>query len=250
STAVLTRVPDKVFGLVNAFSIGYSAVLLVIAPAIIIKGGLMGIYLAMAAGTVACAGIVRWIPERPPPDAGRMRQDGSETPQGVMHFAMLAMVLVAMLLLYTGHGAVWAFQERIGTAVGMDPHAIGRVLGFAMGIGIVGSLIAWRAGLAIGRLWPQILSLGISVLAAVFLVYAGSAIGFAVASALVALSWFYGLPYQMGLLAQLDAKGRANVMGIIMTTGGAAIGPALAGVISSPGQYVTIGWVAGAAYTL
>jgi predicted MFS family arabinose efflux permease len=119
-----------------------------------------------------------------------------------------------------------------------------------MTIGIVGSLIAWRAGLAIGRLWPQILSLGVSVVAAMMLVNVETAVGFTVASSLIALSWFYGLPYQMGVLAQLDPKGRANVMGIIMTTGGAGLGPALAGMMIAPGQYTTIGWFAAASYTL
>jgi hypothetical protein len=38
-------------------------------------------------------------------------------------------------------------------------------------------------------------------------------------------------------------------MGIIMTTGGAAIGPALAGVLVSPGDYSIVGWIAAACYS-
>jgi hypothetical protein len=117
-----------------------------------------------------------------------------------------------------------------------------------MFLGIVGSLVAWRTGLAIGRVWPQVISLGLSVIAAIMLVVADSAVLFATASALVGLTWFYGLPYQMGILAQLDPRGRANVMGIIMTTGGAAVGPALAGMLVSPGEYSSVGWLAAGCY--
>ncbi len=251
STAVLARVPDRVFGMVNAFSIGYSAVLLVVAPPVIRAGGLVLIYSVMAALALACLGVVRWIPPR----SATVARDGAmraEEPRlaGTSYIALLAMVLAAMLLLYTGHGAVWAFQERIGTSVGIDADRIGRILSFAMFVGIAGSLIAWRAGLVIGRIWPQIISLGLSVVAAIMLVVADSAMLFATASALVGLTWFYGLPYQMGILAQLDPRGRANVMGIIMTTGGAAVGPALAGVLVSPGEYSIVGWLAAACYTL
>jgi predicted MFS family arabinose efflux permease len=250
STAVLAKVPDRVFGMVNAFSIGYSAVLLIAAPPVIAAGGLSLIYAVMAVLALACLGVVRWIPPRAP---ALQRAPGAAADEprkaGKLHVFLLAMVLLAMLLLYTGHGSVWAFQERIGTSLGIEPARIGRMLSIAMFCGIAGSLIAWRAGLALGRIWPQIISLGLSIVAAILLVIADSATLFATASALVGITWFYGLPYQMGILAQLDPRGRANVMGIIMTTGGAAIGPALAGVLVSPPDYSIVGWVAASCYT-
>jgi predicted MFS family arabinose efflux permease len=249
STAVLARVPDRVFGIVNAFSIGYSAVLLIVAPPVIRAGGLVLIYSVMAVLALVCLGAIRWIPARAPaivPDRGVQAEEPRFA--GRSYIALLAMVLIAMLLLYTGHGSVWAFQERIGTSLGIEAGRIGRILSFAMFLGIVGSLVAWRTGLAIGRVWPQVISLGLSVIAAIMLVVADSAVLFATASALVGLTWFYGLPYQMGILAQLDPRGRANVMGIIMTTGGAAVGPALAGMLVSPGEYSSVGWLAAGCY--
>jgi predicted MFS family arabinose efflux permease len=250
STAVLAKVPDRVFGMVNAFSIGYSALLLIVAPPVILAGGLPLIYGVMALLALACLGTVRWIPARSPVAPARDMQADEPQLAGKMRIAMLAMVLLAMLLLYMGHGSVWAFQERIGASLGIESARIGRMLSFAMTLGIVGSLVAWRAGLAIGRIWPQVISLGLSVIAAILLVIADSAWLFAASSALVGLTWFYGLPYQMGILAQLDPRGRANVMGIIMTTGGAAIGPALAGVLVSPGEYSIVGWIAAGCYSL
>lgn len=250
STSVLTKVPDRTFGIVNAFSIAYSAVFLIIAPPLIQAGGLALVYNLMAVCALACVWIVRWIPERPSvaEKNGDRVSDVTINARGSVTVSIF--VLVAMLLLYTGHGAIWAYQERIGRSLQIMPQAIGTILGVGMMAGIVGSLLAWRLGLAIGRLWPQIISLGLSVLAALLLVYARSTFAFAVVSVLVALTWFYGLPYQMGLLAQMDLKGRASVMGVIMTTGGASLGPAIAAMVTAPGKYASIGWLAAICYVL
>jgi predicted MFS family arabinose efflux permease len=86
------------------------------------------------------------------------------------------------------------------------------------------------------------------MVAAVLLISGDGLIEFALASSLITLSWFYGLPYQMGLLARLDPQGRANVMGVLMCTAGAALGPAIAAMIISPGGYSILGWFAAGCY--
>jgi hypothetical protein len=116
--------------------------------------------------------------------------------------------------------------------------------------GVLGSLIAQFAGLALGRVWPQILSLGLSIVAALWLVLSETPTGFTIACALIALTWFYGLPYQMGLLAQFDRHGRANLLGSMATTGGATAGPALAALLIGGGGHLAIGLLAGVCYAL
>lgn len=256
-TAVLTKVPDKTFGMVNATSIAYSAVLLIISPAIIEYGGLKIIYIGMAVAAFLYGLAVHWIPARPwalfksTERPGEVDTTRKPTIYGGRLLAMMWIsVLLVMFFLYTGHGAIWAYQERIGFSLGIGKQDIGTALGIAMMIGILGSLLAWRLGLAIGRVWPQVISLGLSVVAAVFLISGNSFETFVVASSLITFTWFYGLPYQMGLLARLDPQGRANVTGIVMTTGGSALGPAVAAMIIMPGHYEVIGWFAAACYTL
>ena len=70
------------------------------------------------------------------------------------------------------------------------------------------------------------------------------------ACGLVAVTWFYGLPYQMGLLAATDPLGRANMAGVVMTTGGAASGPALAALLSNRSGHTAIGIFAASCYLL
>jgi len=241
--------PENLFAIVNAVSIAYAGVFLPIAPAIVSAWQLPGIFLSLAAIAMAAGTMIRWLPRIPAPQA-------STAVQGARHWlatptlsANVIMVLIMMLFLYTGHGAVWAYQERIGVSVGMPSHEVGKWLGASMLIcGVTGSMLARLLGMSIGRIWPQTLSLGISVVAALLLVLGATPGIFAFACGLIALSWYYGLPYQMGLLAEYDRRGRLNMIGSTMITAGAAVGPAIAAVLVGSMGHWTVGVLAGLCY--
>jgi predicted MFS family arabinose efflux permease len=239
--------PEHLFAIVNAVSIAYSGVFLPVAPGILALGQLPGIFITLAVIAASASLLVQWLPTVP----GRQ---ATETPPPLAPARLLlnwrvVSVLLMMLLLYTGHGAVWAYQERIGVGVGMDVHRVGQWLGASMLFwGVLGSVLASRLGMRIGAIWPQVLSLGVSLIAAFLLVAGDTPALFACASGLIALSWFYGLPYQMGLLAQYDRGGRLNLMGCMMTTGGAALGPALSAVLVGWKGHWTVGVLAGLCY--
>ena len=59
---------------------------------------------------------------------------------------------------------------------------------------------------------------------------------------------FYGLPYQMGLLAARDPKGRAALAGTMMSTAGMAAGPAIAALLLIGRAHWPIGVFAGICY--
>ncbi len=235
--------PENVFAIVNAIAIAYSGILTFAAPYILQAGGLAGMLVTLMCITSAALLTLPWLihyrPRRPAPPAG----DFGAVPVRVL--SLLAM----MLLLYIGHGAIWAYQERIGVAAGLDEHAIGKWLGLSMLVwGVGGSLLARIAGLSIGRMWPQAISLGASLLAVLILVYGTSTVSFSISSGLIAFSWFYGLPYQMGLLAARDPQGRAALAGVMMSTAGMALGPAIAALVLVGSAHWPIGIFAGVCY--
>jgi hypothetical protein len=82
------------------------------------------------------------------------------------------------------------------------------------------------------------------------LVFGSTPFIFATACGLIAFSWFYGLPYQMGLLAARDPKGRAALAGVMMSTGGMALGPAVAALLLTGQAHWPIGIFAGVCYLL
>jgi predicted MFS family arabinose efflux permease len=242
--------PENTFATANSINIAYVGVVTPLVPGVLAAWGLPGVFAGLAAIAAITTPFIPWISERgrPPPRPKASVLADSRSPWRVPQVAML---LAMMLLLYTGHGAMWGFQERIGVQAGMTSRAAGTWIGASMLVGGVGgSLLARTIGLRLGRILPQFLSLSISAAAALLLVYGGSAIAFAVGCGLVALSWFYGLPFQLGLLSAFDPQGRANMAGIVMTTAGAAMGPALAGLLIGRAGHVAVGIFAASCYVL
>jgi len=233
--------PERVFGLVNATSIGYAGAFVWVAPKLMELGQLPGIFLSMGVIALLVSPTILWTPASLPA-AGR-------APVGRLNTAMV-LLLVATLCLYVGHGGIWAYQERIGIAAGIPKQRIGSLLGSSMLIwGVAGSLLATWLGLAWGRVWPQVMALGLSVFAAILLVVGADPLMYGLACALIAFSWFFGLPYLSGWLAALDPQGRANIACVLVSTLGSALGPALAAaLIGAQSDYAAIAVVAGACY--
>jgi predicted MFS family arabinose efflux permease len=240
--------PEHLFAIVNAVSIAYSGIFMPITPFILAAWQLPGIFVTLAAIAAVSGVFVSWIPAVPAAKPASPQQVAA-TASAALLTPRVVMVLLMMLLLYTGHGAVWAYQERIGVGLGMDPRSVSRWLGISMLTwGVIGSMLASWLGMRLGHLWPQVLSLGVSVIAALILVFGTTPALFALACGLIAFSWFYGLPYQMGLLSHYDRLGRLNLIGCTMTTGGAALGPALAAMLVSSAGHWPVGVLAGCCY--
>jgi len=240
--------PEHLFAIVNAVSIAYSGIFMPITPFILAAWQLPGIFVTLAAIAAVSGVLVSWIPAVPAATPASPQRVAA-TASAALLTPRVVMVLLMMLLLYTGHGAVWAYQERIGVSLGMDPRSVSRWLGISMLTwGVIGSMLASWLGMRLGRLWPQVLSLGVSVFAALILVFGATPALFALACGLIALSWFYGLPYQMGLLSHYDRLGRLNLIGSTMTTGGAALGPALAAMLVASAGHWPVGVLAGCCY--
>jgi len=236
--------PENVFAVVNAISIAYSGLLTLMTPAILNLRGLPGIMLTLSFMTLLALVTVPWL------DIADAAHSQPTMARGFNPLPVAILPLLAMmLLLYTGHGAVWAYQERIGIAAGLTTQMVGKWLGLSMLVwGVFGSLLARVLALSTGRVWPQVLSLGSSILAVMLLVLAATPLSFAAASGLIAFSWFYGLPYQMGLLAARDLKGRVALAGVMMSTGGMALGPGIAATFLVAHGHASIGLFAGTCY--
>jgi MFS family permease len=160
-------------------------------------------------------------------------------------------ITMAILAVVVAPTIKWASPQTVMRSCDALGPQVGRLLGSSMLIwGVVGSLLASWLGLAIGRIWPQVLSLGASILAAGLLVFGGGALVYGGACALIAFSWFYGLPYQTGLLALFDPKGRANIAGDLASTLGSALGPALTASLLGVGGHVAIAGMAAGCYVV
>lgn len=244
--------PESVFGIINASSIAYAGAFVWLAPKLLALWHLPGIFLAMAVLALVVCPTIFWVPAHGQPAAPCGPAAALPARPGSRFHPNIVILLLVTLCLYVGHGGIWAYQERIGMAAGLPREKVGALLGSSMLIwGVAGSLLATWLGLAIGRIWPQVLSFGVSVAAAVMLVVGGSPTVYGVACALIALSWFYGLPYLSGWLAMLDPNGRANIACMLVSTAGSALGPGFAAVlVGSRSGYASIAAMAGTCYLI
>jgi predicted MFS family arabinose efflux permease len=238
--------PERIFGLVNAISLIYSGIFLWLAPKIEHAWGLAGVFVGVAILALVVSPSVIFARslsvEVGSPQLASARRARLFNPATLMLLAMI-------LMLYIGHGAIWAYQERIGVRAGLSRQQAGQLLGISMLVwGVGGSLLASIVGLKMGRVWPQVISLGVSTLAAILLVSQSGALAYAIACALIAASWFFGLAYQLGLLALSDPGGRNNIAGVVMTTTGAALGPTFAALLLGYGGFRAVGFLAAACF--
>lgn len=235
--------PEHNFAIANTVTLGFSGLLTILTPSILSRYGLPGVVSTFVLITLVALVASRWV-WLAPSDSDSASRAGNR-----LITIPLLLLLTMMLLLYAGHGAIWAYQERIGVASGLSDQIVSKALGFSVLVwGVSGSMIARLSSLRLGRVWPQVISLGASCAAVIFLVFGSSSLEFWIASGLIAFSWFYGLPYQMGLLALHDPTGRAAVAGTMMSTAGMAIGPACAAALLIKGAHWPLGVFAGICY--
>ena len=145
-------------------------------------------------------------------------------------------LLVAVLFVFIGDGAIWAFLERIGAAA--DSRSLGGSLVSASLIGgVFGSLAGGVLGIRWGYLLPMTLAIAVSILSVFMFAGFGQPWVLILAALINGFGWNFGIAYRMGLVAELDVSGRYTVLVPAMQTLGNTIGPASAGLLIEMGGF-------------
>jgi MFS family permease len=164
--------------------------------------------------------------------------------------AALAMALLLLLLNVMAEGAIWAFLERIAVGGGFTTEYAARVMAFSFFASGVGSVFAAAIGARFGSTGPFIVAVSLSIASVWVLWVAGGEGVFFAGVMLFALAWNLGSPYRMALATRADVSGRYSTFVPAMQTLGAALGPALAGLLVIDGSFLyvylmcTAAWVA------
>lgn len=231
---ILSGLPDKVRALGVRQGVELSvtaAVLFALPPLVIAHWRYAGAAAALAAVVLLLGVSALWIPARPaaPADA-QPAAGGAAAPGG----AWLA--LGVFLLYLTGNIGLWAFLERIGAGLRLEPAQTGLV--FAV-LKLLGGVAAFTVG-ALGERWPlaRAHAAALALLAA-GLAGIGLAQGFA-GFAIGAWAWEFaftcGCVLQAAQIARLDPGGRVIVLVPAAFAFGSMIGPAVAGQLFQAGQ--------------
>jgi len=232
-----TRNPDRNFGILVAGVCGFGAGLLMVMPPVLECWGVDAVFIGIAGFAIVGMFLIRFFPAF---STARDHESGSSR-QIVIWWA--AVGLTATLIFFIAQGAVWAYLERLGVSRGLTLETVA--------IGLAVSQVAAAAGAAsvswlstrYGRAWPLFIGTACQVGSLVLLVSVITPIGFAIAASIFNFTWNFILPYQMGAMATVDPTGRVVVLTTVVQTIGLAVGPALAAIIITGGNYVNAVWI-------
>jgi predicted MFS family arabinose efflux permease len=151
--------------------------------------------------------------------------------------------LTALLIMFMGQGAVWAFLQTLGVSHGYAVGDVANAMSVFAIMGIVGSFSVALLPKAL----PTSSAIGLAfviLLAGLFALYAPASISWYVAgSGICGFFWSFAMPQVLGLLARIDPTGRASILGGSMASTGAALGPLAAGALIHGANYQPVGWM-------
>ncbi|MFT6957296.1 MAG: DHA1 family inner membrane transport protein [Halieaceae bacterium] len=248
--------PQRIFAIVGVCWGLIAAVQLMVVPYLTVPYGAVGGYYGMAAAVVLVLPMILWL--NPPrhheavPMSEVFKQNLSvwarvterlgvrDAPNG--RFAI--MVMVALFVYEIGQGATQVFLEQFGLRTGLKEFAIGQILGVTGFVGLLGGVLAAWLGTRFGNLRPIVIGI-------IFNTFFASALALGTSAALFGanyLGWNIGyyflIPYIMGVLAEMDDRGRWAVATEAVWWLGAAPGAAVGGLVVAKGGYSALAFLA------
>jgi len=233
-----TAKPVRAFAVLNAAYAGFSAALFFTVPHVVKDHGVAGAFGAMVVLTLIGIAFLPWVPQSRRDPANRTwRQSLPLVPLGL---AMLG----GLALMWTAHGAIWVFIERIGVRNGLAITTIGAVLSVGAALSVLGPLSSRLLEIRRGATLPIIA--GILTLAATggVLCFLEAPYVYFVATPIFSMAGLFLLPYIMGLLGYVDPSGKLSASSSAFMTLGGSLGPFVGGWVIELAGYPTLAFTA------
>ena len=155
----------------------------------------------------------------------------------------VALFALAQFFLLIGIGAVWAFLERIGLAIGIPLDEIGLYLGVTLLLSVSGSFLAGWLGSRFGRTLPLTGGCLAIAVASIGVGYAQGPESYVAAILAFQFAVSFTLPYLVGTAAVLDRVGSVAIAAYSIQVFSFGVGTALGGLVAHAYATQTVGWV-------
>jgi len=252
ASAASSQNPQRVFAIIGLSWGLIAAVQLAVLPYLTVPYGAEGGYYGMAAATALFLPLLIWLNpprrhEKEQEDAvlgqnlsfwGRITEHLGVRDAPNARFAITAMV--GLFIYEVGQGATQVFLEQFGLRTGLEEIRIGQILGISAFLGLSGGALAAWLGTRFGNLKPIVIGIGFGCLFASTLALGTIPALFAVSYLGWNMAYYFLLPFMLGILAQMDDRGRWAVAADAVWWLGAAPGAAVGGILVEKGGYTTL----------
>jgi MFS family permease len=190
-----------------------------------------------------------WLPHKPVAsaqsatecaDSTASTSGGSDSGLRTVFGPLVWMTFAGMFLYSAAEQALWNFAYNLPIEAGLAPTLAAQILAFTTIMGLAGGAIAALLGVRLGRVFPIVLGCLLSLSGRWLYISSASSSTLLFGSLLWGLGFYFVSPYQIGLVAAVDRKGRAAVASAAAFNFGYAVGPGLAGRIL---QYMDREWL-------
>jgi predicted MFS family arabinose efflux permease len=167
-----------------------------------------------------------WFPLRPPAPAVTIT-----TRSPALFWIFPGIMLIAILMLMMSQQAFWTYSERIGTAAGLNRSSIGTVLALGAFAGLLGASTATLIGNSLARPATIMIIFCIHIASLCCFLFTLNIYLFALGIFLHKFSWNFTIPYQLGMLAEVEKSGKAAVLSTVVTSFGISAGAGFAAFV-------------------
>jgi MFS family permease len=236
---------ERVFAVIWTLGGGVTAALTIQLPTVVAGGNYPAGFAVLGALCLVAAPFLLWIPPRPAhldrdisvvsavaggealPTAGVMGASGDRRSGLLGPLSLL--VLAGMFTYSVAEQALWQFSYDIAVDHGIPYDQVRYLLGVTTLAGLVGGAIAARVGLRRGRVTPLLIGSLLSLLGRWGYLVATTPTSLALSSLAWGIGFYFVSPYQIGLAAALDRRGRIAVAATGVMNLGYGLGPTLGG---------------------
>ena len=237
-----TSRPERWYGVkVGLETLAGAAILFALPLTSAARYGFIGTVWAVAIGIALLLPLLFFLPRAWQKESVEtLAADADRAAASPMKLVAIACAILALLVLFAGVSAIWAFSERMGRLSGFDEASIGSLLAITIITGIAGSFAAAMFGSRISPVAGFAGAVGIILVALIGLTIEGSFPIYTLANCLYMFGWAAGTPLAMAEIAMLDYDGRyisliAPAIGL-----GGMIGPGMAGWLLEIGSPTTV----------
>ena len=237
--AASTNNPDRVYGIMWAFSAVGDSSLFIVAPYAMESFGYPGLFWMLALFVLINGPFLFLLVQL----GNSSTQETTKVDLKPWENKEGFYCLFGIFIFFVGAGSFWAFSEQIALElVGIDPIAAGEIFAIAIISGFVASLLAAVIGKRIRRSIPIYFSVIAVMITCIWSIETRDQTMFTLLFMIYLFAIYFFAPYALAIAASLDSTGAlaARSSGIIVL--GTALGPLFSGVLIDFFGYIALSW--------